>query len=179
MPKSRIGLRRIAIYENHQSSQTIFSQIRPRGTEGQMIMKRNSWRTLGARSIYRDPFIRVRVDRVIRPDGTKGTYSVVELKGGIGVVVRDVKGRILLVGQSRYAIGRYSWEIPKGAFEKFGHTESPPTASIFFPRACCVRALPLLKDQKTSKYIGYLKKPSGPWSAAVRSLTQPPSQRSH
>lgn len=62
---------------------------------------------------------------MIRPNNTPGTYSVVELKGGIGVVAIDDVGRLLLVGQYRYPVGAYSWEIPKGAFDSFGHCDNP------------------------------------------------------
>lgn len=81
----------------------------------------NPWKTREQRYVHRDPWIRVRVDSVIRPDGSAGTYSVVELKGGVGVVARDSSGRILLVGQYRYAPDCYSWEIPKGAFDSFDY----------------------------------------------------------
>jgi 8-oxo-dGTP pyrophosphatase MutT (NUDIX family) len=83
------------------------------------------WQRIDRRDIYSDPWIRVRVDRVIRPDNTPGTYSVVELKGGIGVVAFDAEDRLCLVGQFRYAVNRYSWEIPKGAFPTFDSTEDP------------------------------------------------------
>lgn len=86
---------------------------------------KNPWRTLRCRTVYKDPFIRVRIDDVIRPDKSRGTYSVVELKGGIGVLVRDRKERILLVGQFRYPVNKYSWEIPKGGFESFGKKKNP------------------------------------------------------
>lgn len=74
--------------------------------------------------MYSDEWIKLRVDDVVRPNHSEGTYSVVELKGGIGVVALDAIGQLLLVGQDRYPIKRYSWEIPKGAFKSFGHAES-------------------------------------------------------
>lgn len=85
----------------------------------------NPWRTLRSRFVYDDPWIRVRVDDVIRPDHSNGIYSVVELKGGIGVVALDERKRVLLVGQFRYAPNKYSWEIPKGAFPSFEEKGSP------------------------------------------------------
>jgi len=83
------------------------------------------WRTLARKQVYSDPWIRVRVDQVTRPDGSRGTYSVVQLKGGIGVVALTEDERICLVGQYRYAPNIYSWEIPKGAFPSFDRTEAP------------------------------------------------------
>jgi len=65
------------------------------------------------------------VDDVIRPDGCRGTYAVLELKGGVGIVVVNAARRICLVGQYRYAPERYSWEIPKGAFARFDDRSAP------------------------------------------------------
>lgn len=88
-------------------------------------MKTNPWKKIKSVEVYRDPWIRVRVDDVIRPDGKPGNYSVVGLKGGVGVVVFDDENKILLVGQYRYPLNSYSWEIPKGAFDRFDSEEDP------------------------------------------------------
>ena len=85
----------------------------------------DTWKTLGTRHCYSDAWVRLRVDDVVRPDGSVGTYSVLELKGGIGVVAVDGMGQLLLVGQHRYPIQAYSWEIPKGAFDSFDGANSP------------------------------------------------------
>jgi 8-oxo-dGTP pyrophosphatase MutT (NUDIX family) len=78
------------------------------------MSERNPWKTLRSREIYRNKWVRLREDDVIRPDGTKGIYSVLELPPSVGIVALDDTRRILLVGQWRYANGRYSWEIPTG-----------------------------------------------------------------
>ena len=73
------------------------------------------WTTLGSRAVYENPWITVREDQVIRPDGAPGIYGVVHFKHrAIGVLPVDDRGRIWLVGQYRYPLGRYSWEIPEG-----------------------------------------------------------------
>ncbi len=74
----------------------------------------NPWRTLGSRRVYENPWISVREDRVIRPDGEPGIYGVVHYKNvAVGVLpVED--DHIYLVGQYRYPLERYSWEIPEG-----------------------------------------------------------------
>ena len=75
----------------------------------------NPWTTLGSRAIYENPWISVREDRVIRPDGQPGIYGVVHFRSrAIGVLPVDEGGRIWMVGQYRYTLGRYSWEIPEG-----------------------------------------------------------------
>src|SRR5262245_4920961 len=75
----------------------------------------NPWQTIRGRSVYDNPWIHVREDEVIRPDGAPGIYGVVHFKNkATGVVALDEKGYIYLVGQYRYVVGSYSWEIPEG-----------------------------------------------------------------
>src|SRR5438105_2559929 len=85
----------------------------------------NPLRILRSKEVYADPWIRLRVDDVERPDSSLGTYSVIQFKGGIGVVTLDESKLILLVGQFRHAVDKYSWEIPKGAFPGFDFGGDP------------------------------------------------------
>ena len=76
----------------------------------------NPWRTVTRRVVYRNAWITVEEDEVIRPDGRPGIYGVVRFPGcATGVVALDEADRLVLVGQFRYALGRYSWEIPEGS----------------------------------------------------------------
>ena len=74
----------------------------------------NPWRTLGTRVIYANPWLRLREDRVIRPDGNEGIYGVVEMSPSVGIVALSEAGEIALVTQWRYTLGRMSVEIPTG-----------------------------------------------------------------
>lgn len=75
----------------------------------------NPWRTENSKPIYDNPWISVREDAVIQPDGNPGIYGIVHFKNvAIGVVPLDQEGFIHLVGQYRYPLGIYSWEIPEG-----------------------------------------------------------------
>jgi 8-oxo-dGTP pyrophosphatase MutT (NUDIX family) len=85
------------------------------------------WRRLSTRPIYSNPWIEVREDQVIRPDGNPGIYGVVEFQSrAIGVVPLAENGDTFLVGQYRYTLGSYSWEIPEGGGAK---TETPLEAA--------------------------------------------------
>ena len=76
--------------------------------------KRSPWQTLGSREVYDNAWIRVREDAVIRPDGERGIYGVVHYKN-LAVGVLPVEGEsVYLVGQYRYPLEKYSWEIPEG-----------------------------------------------------------------
>ncbi|MDT4968927.1 MAG: hypothetical protein QOJ64_3664 [Acidobacteriota bacterium] len=75
---------------------------------------RNPWQTLSSKEIYDNAWIRVREDEVVRPDGKPGIYGVVHYKN-LAVGVLAVEGdHIYLVGQYRYPLDQYSWEIPEG-----------------------------------------------------------------
>jgi 8-oxo-dGTP pyrophosphatase MutT (NUDIX family) len=74
----------------------------------------NPWRTLGSKRVYENPWISVREDKVIRPDGEPGIYGVVHYKNTAVGVLPVEDDHIYLVGQYRYPLERYSWEIPEG-----------------------------------------------------------------
>jgi 8-oxo-dGTP pyrophosphatase MutT (NUDIX family) len=74
----------------------------------------NPWRTLSSREVYDNAWIRLREDAVVRPDGERGIYGVVHFKNiAIGILAVE-DDFIYLVGQYRYPLGQYSWEIPEG-----------------------------------------------------------------
>ena len=67
------------------------------------------------RIAYENPWITVWHDDVTRPDGSPGIYGVVHLAHlAAGVVALDAEDRVALVGQHRYTLDAYSWEIPEG-----------------------------------------------------------------
>jgi 8-oxo-dGTP pyrophosphatase MutT (NUDIX family) len=79
------------------------------------IDRSNPWTTRSTRLVYENPWIRLREDQVTRPDGKAGIYGVVEFKNNaVGVLPVDEDGRVWLVGQYRYPLRAYSWEIPEG-----------------------------------------------------------------
>ena len=74
----------------------------------------NPWLTASSRRVYDNPWITVREDRVIRPDGEPGIYGVVHYKNiAVGVLAIE-EDHVYLVGQYRYPLQSYSWEIPEG-----------------------------------------------------------------
>lgn len=73
------------------------------------------WRRRSRSTIYRNDWIEVLHDEVTRPDGSDGIYGVVHFHDrAVGVVAVDDHGQILLVGQFRYTLDEFSWEIPEG-----------------------------------------------------------------
>ena len=74
----------------------------------------NPWKTISSRMVYENPWIRIQENQVIRPDGSPGIYGVVRTHLAVGVVALSSDNEVFLVGQYRYPIDRYSWEIIEG-----------------------------------------------------------------
>ena len=72
-------------------------------------------RTTSSREVYRNPWIRVREDAVVRADGSTGIYGVVERPDFTLVIPAEGDG-FWLVEQYRYPIARRSWEFPQGTW---------------------------------------------------------------
>lgn len=72
--------------------------------------------TLSSREVYRNRWMRVREDEILRSNGEKGIYGVVE-KDDSAIILPIDDGRIWLVEQYRYPIGERSLELPQGGWE--------------------------------------------------------------
>ncbi len=79
------------------------------------MTKSNPWQFIKSREIFDNPWMQVREDEVINPGGTKNYYGKIQFKNqAIGIIPLDDEGNTWLVGQYRYVLGLYSWEIPMG-----------------------------------------------------------------
>ncbi|HYM84652.1 MAG TPA: NUDIX hydrolase [Candidatus Dormibacteraeota bacterium] len=84
-------------------------------SSGERAVEVGPWSRRSRRIAYENAWITVLHDEVTRPDGSPGIYGVVHFRGrAVGVVALDETGRILLVGQHRYTLDAYSWELPEG-----------------------------------------------------------------
>jgi 8-oxo-dGTP pyrophosphatase MutT (NUDIX family) len=85
-------------------------------------------RTLATRTVYENPWVRVREDAIVREDGSEGVYAVVDKNEGALIVPWDGE-RVTLVGQVKYPVGRFFWEFPQGAIddERAGAEETART----------------------------------------------------
>jgi ADP-ribose pyrophosphatase len=73
--------------------------------------------TLSSREVYRNRWMRVREDQILRSNGQKGIYGVVEKEDGAIILPID-GGRVWLVEQYRYTIGERALELPQGTWER-------------------------------------------------------------
>ena len=79
----------------------------------------NPWKTKEGHLVYENPWIRVTEYQVVNPSGNDGIYGVVSMKNwAVGVIPLDENDYTWLVGQFRYALEEYSWEIPMGGGTK-------------------------------------------------------------
>ena len=73
------------------------------------------WKTTSTRHVYENPWIRIREDEVVRPDGTPGTYGVVEVRSpAVFVIAVTDADEVVLVTVDRYTTGRATPEVPAG-----------------------------------------------------------------
>lgn len=81
--------------------------------------EKNPWTTLNKELVYESPWISVEHHNVLNPSGNPGTYSVVQFKKlAIGVVPLDEHNNTWIVGQYRYPLNTYTWEIPEGGGDR-------------------------------------------------------------
>ena len=81
------------------------------------MTERGPWKIVQSRKIYRDPWIGVRVDDVIRPDGKPGIHSIIDIKPGVCVLAIDAERNVHLTEEFHYAVGRVTLEGVSGGIE--------------------------------------------------------------
>lgn len=80
---------------------------------------------------FENDWFKIDAHDVIHPNGAPGTYTVVRIRRlAVGVLPIEPDGRVHLVGQWRFPLGRYSWEMPEGGADPGEE-----------PLACAVREL--------------------------------------
>jgi ADP-ribose pyrophosphatase len=84
------------------------------------------WQILSRREVYRDPWIQVTRDEVIRPDGAPGSHCIVRLKAGVTVLAVDEAGDVYLTEEFHYAVGRETLEAVSGGIDE---GEAPEAAA--------------------------------------------------
>ena len=87
----------------------------------------NPYQVLGRAALYDSPWIRLREDQFQHRSGARGRYAVCGFqRTACGVLALDDQDRVVLVGQWRYPLEGYSWELPEGG----GEAHESPLATI-------------------------------------------------
>lgn len=78
----------------------------------------NPWRVKGQSTAFENGWFRIESQDVINPAGNPAVYSVVRIRRrAVGVLPIEPDGSVHMVGQWRFPLGRYSWEMPEGGAE--------------------------------------------------------------
>ena len=75
------------------------------------------WKITGTKQVYQDPWLTLRRDDVIRPDGKPGTHVVVHIKPGVSVLPLDDDGCVYLTDEFHYGVGRHTLEVVSGGID--------------------------------------------------------------
>ncbi len=88
-----------------------------------MNIYENPWKIVSSREMYDNPWVNVRHEEVIKPNGEAGIYGVAHFKNKAAAVLPlDENNNTWLVGQYRYTLEEYSWEIPMGGGDLNGNS---------------------------------------------------------
>lgn len=80
-------------------------------------MKRGPYEITSSTAVYKNPWISVREDQIIRPDGEKGLFGIVEYSPGVSTVALTQENEVILVKEYAYAIDEYNICLPQGGVE--------------------------------------------------------------
>lgn len=79
----------------------------------------NPWQTKKSDLVYSNSWIEVHHNEIINPSGGEGIYGKVHFKNtAVGIIPLDEAYNTWIVGQYRYPLDIYSWEIPEGGSPK-------------------------------------------------------------
>jgi ADP-ribose pyrophosphatase len=84
----------------------------------QMNIKKGPWTVTNSKTVYKNPWINVREDKVIRPDGKDGIFGVVTMKPGVSVLPLDDEGNVYLTKEYHYAVESDALEVVSGGIDE-------------------------------------------------------------
>jgi ADP-ribose pyrophosphatase len=115
-----------------------------RPTTGEAPRPHGPWQIKSSQVAYSDPWVSVRRDEVIRPDGLDGSYAMICIKPGVCVVAVDSQGQVHLTEEFHYAVGRITIEGVSGGIEpgdtaiETAHRELREELGIVAQRLICL-----------------------------------------
>jgi 8-oxo-dGTP pyrophosphatase MutT (NUDIX family) len=130
--------------------------------------------TLSSRRVYENPWLSVREDAIEREDGSAGTHAVIDKNDGAIIVPWDGE-RVTLVGQVKYPIGRFCWELPQGATDDDPGVTAEHTARAELLEETGLRAGSLRHLGRLFYAPGILSQPFEAWLATdlVEGVAEP------
>lgn len=89
-------------------------------------MKKGPFEVLKSKIVYKNPWITITEENVIRPDGKKGLFGIINYGEGVCILPMDKENNVYLINEFLYGIERYDLEFPMGGVEK---NETPKVAA--------------------------------------------------
>ncbi len=83
-----------------------------------MTNKENPWKKVSTRVVYTNPWMTLHEDKVVTPDGSETIYGHIETPTAAAVLAITEDDEVILIGQHRYPVDEYSWEIIAGAVDE-------------------------------------------------------------
>jgi 8-oxo-dGTP pyrophosphatase MutT (NUDIX family) len=78
----------------------------------------NPWKIVSSKTVYKNPWMRVREDTVVTPTGGDGIYGLVESNNSVIITVLNDKNELYLVHTFSYPAASWNWELPGGGGDK-------------------------------------------------------------
>ena len=83
-----------------------------------MLKNKFPWKVISSKKVYKNNWLSLREDKIVRPCGKKGIYGVVEISPAVGIIPVTKSGKIILLETWRYPSRKKSIEIPLGGVDK-------------------------------------------------------------
>jgi ADP-ribose pyrophosphatase len=116
-------------------------------------LARAPWTTRTSRTVYENPWMRLREDLAEMPDGRTTIYGVVQCKPAVGVLPFLDDDTVVLVGQYRYVFREFCWEMPTGGAHPGESLEAAARRELAEEAGFATADLAKLCDFHTSKSI--------------------------
>lgn len=76
---------------------------------------KNPFKTLSSKVVYQNPWIRVREDAIVRPDGRESIYGVIESHDSVMIGAVNEKNEVYIIHSFSYPAQKWHWELPAGS----------------------------------------------------------------
>src|SRR5205809_4304107 len=87
-----------------------------------MITMKGLWMVEATTQRYKNAWLELSEDKVVKPDGNPGTFATVRMKPGVSVLAMDELAQVYLTSEYRYAVERDSIEVVSGGIDE----DEPP-----------------------------------------------------
>jgi 8-oxo-dGTP pyrophosphatase MutT (NUDIX family) len=82
-----------------------------------MTIQKPTWQTISSKQVYKNPWMEVQEDKVLRPDGKEGIYGFIIKSPGVYVIAHDQDDSIYFINEYRYALKKTILQLPVGTID--------------------------------------------------------------